>query len=159
MGLGSRKWLLAAALGALLSLAGVAVAASPHFVRGPDITDLGQVARVTGTIAGLGGDDVTVRVDATGTAEVVCISPGGNVAPGQQTTATASGSDSNVEVKNGRASFDVTTDPPPDPDPAEVCPNSKWDAEITDVDFTSVRIRVFQPSGSNNAVLDETFSV
>lgn len=43
-----------------------------------------------------------------------------------------------VDVKNGRASFDVTTEEPTAP--AGSCPNPKWTADVTDVAFTTATI-------------------
>jgi hypothetical protein len=130
-----------------LALAAVpALAANPHFQSGPTFTDLGTRVNATGTIAGLGNQDVTVEVLATGTGTVTCTNPAGNVAPGQTQEINTSGSDSDIEVKNGKATFSVTTEPPPPPANAKAagCPNNKWRARITDVDFTSATINVFQ---------------
>jgi hypothetical protein len=145
---------------ALLLGSSVALAASPHFIGPVRATDVGTQLRVTGSIAGLGNENIDVQVVAEGVASITCTNPGGNVAPGQDTSITATGTATNVEVKNGRASFDVTTAAPT----AEgafvngvlVCPNPQWTATITDVAFTSYTINVFQPSGSGNLVLSET---
>ena len=83
-------------------------------------------------------------VEAAGTATVTCTNPAGNVAPGQRTTVDATGSQIGIELKNGRATFSVTTLEPADPDPAEVCPNRKWTADITDVQFTSYDLTLVQ---------------
>jgi hypothetical protein len=144
----------------VVALAAVpAIAANPHFVGTPDCTDNGRTVTCEGSAAGLGNQNVRVVVRAVGTAEVVCISPGGNRAPGQDTTATATGSDVITDVKNGRLNFDVTTAAPQDPNPAEVCPNRRWDANITDVNFTSVTISLFQPPNADEPVLRQTFNL
>jgi hypothetical protein len=121
-----------------------AAQAAITFHAGPTFTDEGTTLNVTGNVSGLGNEDLTVVLDATGTGSVTCTNPAGNVAPGQATTVNASGSQSDIEVKNGRASFDVTTAEPPAPDPAVVCPNRKWTATITDVDFTSATLTFIQ---------------
>jgi hypothetical protein len=144
----------------VVALAAVpAIAANPHFMGAPDCTDNGQTITCTGSVAGLGNQDVKVVVRAEGTAEVVCISPGGNRAPGQDTSVVASGSQTITNVKNGRINFRVTTLAPQDPNPAEVCPNRRWDANITDVNFTSVTISIFQPPNANEPVLRRTFNL
>jgi hypothetical protein len=144
----------------VVALAAVpAIAAHPHFVGGaPTCTDNGQTVTCTGSVAGLGNQNVKVVVTAVGTAEVVCINPAGRRAPGQDTSVSASGSQTITNVENGRINFDVTTSAPQDPNPAQVCPNRKWDANITDVDFTRATIEIFQPPNANNPVLSRTFN-
>jgi hypothetical protein len=127
----------------IVFLSGTAQAAV-MFHSGPTFTDLGTTLRVTGNVSGLGNGDLTAQITATGLADVTCTNPAGNVAPGQRTSVTTSGTQSGIEVKNGRATFDVTTAEPGPLDPAVVCPNSKWTATITDVDFTSATLTLIQ---------------
>lgn len=147
---------LALTAGMLLALSISALAANPHFVVDPVFTDLGDTVNVTGSVAGLGNEDITVVVDAVGTATLICTNPGGNVAPGQTQQISASGVQENIHVENGRANFNVTTDPPQlVGTPRELgCPNNKWTPSITDVDFTSATLTVYQ---GGVAVLTETF--
>jgi len=63
---------------------------------------------------------------------------------GQRTTFTTSGSQTGIEPKNGRATFDVTTAEPGPLNPAVVCPNKKWTATITDVHFSSATLTLTQ---------------
>jgi hypothetical protein len=143
----------------LLSLTATAVfAQNPHFVGRITFTNLGTQLQATGSVAGLGNTNIDVILDAQGIATIECTNPGGNVAPGQTKAVAATGSQTSIEVKNGRANFNVTTDPPPAPDPAEVCPNPQWSAAIVSVTFTSATITVIQPSGSGNVVLQRTFT-
>jgi hypothetical protein len=131
----------------MMALAAVpALAANPHFLRGPTFTDNGTTVTTTGTIAGLGNQDVTVQVLASGTGTVTCRNPAGKVAPGQDQEINTSGTQTGIEVKNGKATFSVTTLPPAQPTDATDagCPNDKWRARITDVDFTSATINVYQ---------------
>jgi hypothetical protein len=131
----------------VMALAAVpALAANPHFLRGPMFTDNGTTVTTTGTIAGLGNQDVTVEVLASGTGEVTCQNPTGRRAPGQDQEINTSGSQTGLEVKNGKVTFSVTTLPPAQPTDATDagCPNDKWTATITDVEFTSATINVFQ---------------
>src|SRR5512132_1350827 len=88
-----------------LILATVALAANVHFTSGPDFSSSNGALRACGTIAGLGNQDVTIRLSATATTQ--CVNKGGNPPPGQRTTVT--GSVSNLEPKNGSLSFCVTT--------------------------------------------------
>ncbi len=141
----------------IVAMATAAVAQNPHFIGTPRFTDLGTTLRVTGSVAGLGNENIDVVLTATGTAEIQCRNPGGNIAPGQDKTVTVTGTQTNVEVKNGRANFSVTTAEPVAP--ADACPNPQWTPIVTDVVFTSATITVIQPSGSGNVVLQQTFAL
>jgi hypothetical protein len=134
------------------------LAQNPHFIRGPFFSDQGTQLLVTGTVAGLGNEDIDVVVDATGIATVECINPGGNRAPGQDTTVDVSGEANDVQVKNGRATFRVLTDEPLVTG-AEACPNPAWTADVTEVEFTEATITIFQPAGTNTIVFEETFEL
>ena len=80
--------------------------ASPHFVEGPTFTDNGTTLTASGSVAGLGNEDVTVAVAAKGTATIVCRNPAGKVAPGQTQNVNVSGQQTITDVKNGRVVWD-----------------------------------------------------
>src|SRR5207302_705964 len=83
-----------------------AVASNPHFVVGPTFTVISSGAlEATGSVAGLGNQNVTVVLSATGSR--TCTNGGGNQPPGQRQT--VSGSQTITNVENGRINFDVTT--------------------------------------------------
>ena len=135
----------------------VAIAQNAHFVGDPTCVDIGTQVRCSGKIAGLGEGPVTLQIEAVGIATTECANPAGNVAPGQTTTVESAGTFELGKPRGGQITFRrVTTDPPPAPDPAEVCPNAKWTATITDVEFTTATLVVFQ---GDVEVLRETVEV
>ena len=95
-----------------------AMAASPHFKKGgvPVCTFSGTTSipvTCTGTLAGLGNEDLNIHVSVSGFALYQCQNAGGNTAPGQNrvlagpaTSDTAIPADA---IKNGNLTF--TTNP------------------------------------------------
>ena len=156
-------FVLLTVLMAFTAAAPPALAASPHFVVGPSFTvnDNGTVT-ATGDVAGLGNKNIDVVLTAELNVEVLCRNPGGNIAPGQTQQTTVTGTQTDIEVKNGRASFDVTTAAPaldPTLTPKQLgCPNNKWTPEIGEVTVVSATLQIIQPAGSDNVVLEETFT-
>lgn len=116
--------------------------AAVKFHSGPTFTDRGTTLNVTGNVSGLGNENLTATLSATGLASVECINPAGNRAPGQDTSVVTTGTQSNIEVKNGRATFNVTSAEPKVSSSA--CPNRKWRAVVTDVDFSSATLTLSQ---------------
>jgi len=127
---------------------------SAHFVTGPTFTDQGTTLKATGSVAGLGNGDVTVTLNATGTATVLCTNPGGNIAPGQTQNVNVSGQQTITDVKNGRVTFSVTTIAPTAPKNA--CPNGKWTASVTNVNFSSATL-IVQQGGQTVLTASQTF--
>jgi hypothetical protein len=124
------------------TLEGRQLLSSPHYVVGPTFTDNGTTLTASGSVAGLGNEDVTVLLNAQGTATIICTNPAGNVAPGQTKDVNVSGSQTITDVKNGRVNFSVTTIAPTAP--ADACPNRKWTASVTNVDFNTATLIVQQ---------------
>lgn len=125
--------LLAAALVALVPAA--ALAANAHFVVGPDTTITDSSATTTGSIAGLGNQDVTIvqTIDVA----VTCANPGRNAdVPGQR--ASFSSAVAGLRPENGRVNFEITTTVG---DLSGACPNGRWTATGTVV---SAAGQVFQ---------------
>jgi hypothetical protein len=126
---------------AALALGGVAQAQSGHFLTGGgnpiSCQDTSVTLTCTGKVAGLGGTTFRIQVEADGTAIVECTNPGGNVAPGQDTTITAEGNTGNLPTpRNGSYRFSVPTTAPVVPN-TPTCPNPQWTADVIDVVFTT----------------------
>jgi hypothetical protein len=125
---------------AMLAFPGVANAQSGHFVQTQTCTDIGTQVRCSGKVAGLGGTTFEITVAAQGTATVVCINPGGNRAPGQDTSVTVSGSSGPLATpRNGQFRYTVTSVAPTLP-ATPTCPNNQWTPVVTDVAFTTATI-------------------
>src|SRR5262249_26959050 len=109
-----------------------AYAASVHVKSGPFFTDNGLTLTATGTLAGLGFQDIQVDMSATANPIATCTNPSGkNQPPGRNpapvTVAATPESIPASAIKNGNASFSVTTNAPTTPIPgAPDCPGSSW---------------------------------
>jgi len=118
----------------------------------PDYTDLGIQLNASGSLSGMGNEDILVTIEAEADVVSVCQNQGGNEAPGQNPAPiTVSGSQSipSEEIKNGNVAFSVTTLAPLTPIPgAPDCPNPNWEEIIEDLIFTSATITVEQPLGT-----------
>jgi hypothetical protein len=144
-----RYLVLAAVVAAALAFPVAASAQSGHFVTGggnaPSCTDQGTTVLCTGKVAGLGGTTFEITIDAVGIASVECTNPGGNVAPGQDTTVATEGTTGTQPTpRNGQFQFNVATlDPEPLP-PTPTCPNNQWTPNIVDVTFTEATLTLLE---------------
>jgi len=138
-----------AVLAALILTAGASLAQSGHFLSGgrnaPQCLDIGTQVTCSGAVAGLGGTTFEITIEAAGIAEVECTNPGGNVAPGQDTSVTVAGSTDPLPTpKNGRYNFSITSDSPDPLPPTPTCPNAAWTANVVDVQFTTATLSLFE---------------
>jgi len=136
---------------------GPAVAQSGHFLTGGGnaarCTDIGTQVRCTGKVAGLGGTTFEITIEATGLATVECINPGGNRAPGQDTSVNVAGSTDPLPTpRNGQFRFTVTTDAPGPLPATPTCPNSQWTPVITDVSFTTATLSLFEDGALSDQI-------
>ena len=136
----------------LLALPSAASAQSGHFVGTQTCTDIGTQVQCSGKVAGLGGTTFTITVSAQGTASVTCTNPAGNVAPGQSFTTTVTGTSGPFPTpRNGQARYTVKSDAPTAP--AGSCPNPRWTATVTDVQFTTATLTLFEDGQSDQVTV------
>lgn len=147
------------ALASLVMFGSMAQAASVHTKGTPTITvNPDDTLTFSGSLAGLGNQDVTITIVAEGDASVILLNPSGQYVPGQNrfpviTAATTTISAS--EIKNGNVSFSLTTSEPENPTWEEAgAPNANWSAFINEVDYDSVTIVVQQ---GGKIVLTKTY--
>ena len=97
-----------------LALASTAVAASPHYIRGPDATVSGNSLTVSWKAAGLGNTTESVDFSLTGTADVTsqCFTKSGNPVNGvpksEQVDVDVTGT---FPVRNGQVTGSLTVEP------------------------------------------------
>lgn len=103
---------------------------SPHFMNA-DCWQDGDNVVCQGRIAGVGSQNRTVRVTATGTADVLCTNPGGQRVEAQDQPITAAGSGAVVESTNGTFVFYVTATPAA----TNACPNGRWTFQLANVEY------------------------
>ena len=142
---------------ALMIPVGEAVAQSGHFLTGggnaPKCVDIGTQVSCTGKVAGLGGTTFEITIEAEGVASVECTNPGGNVAPGQNTSvAVEGGTGPQLTPRNGQFKFTITTDEPGPLPATPTCPNNQWTAEIVDVTFTTATLTLFEDGVQSDQV-------
>jgi hypothetical protein len=105
--------LLLTTFGLLVAMSASALAGSPHFVRGPDVTTSGNTLTVTGSIAGLGNVD-SAFFELAGTVDVSsrCYTKSGNApqAANKQELVTVD-QDGTFPVRNGRTNVVFTVTP------------------------------------------------
>jgi hypothetical protein len=177
----SRRLLVFAATVLVAGLAVTsALGSSVHFKKGgtPSCTISGAgtsstSTTCTGSVAGLGGEDVTIDVTVGGFAVYQCQNGGGNTAPGQNrvlegptTTPTTIGKD---EIKNGNLTFTTNSAALSAENTvsgaAAGCPNPNWTGVNPTLTVTDVTLKFYQGgsliftcSASNPKGLPSTFT-
>jgi hypothetical protein len=159
-----RLYSVALAMFVIVGLTATAAsAASVHFKKNgtPTCTISGTGTNststtCTGSVAGLGGEDIVILVTVSGSAVYNCENQGGNQATGQNrvltgpaTTPTDIDSDA---IKNGNLTF--TTNPASLSAPTTVtgaqagCPNPNWTGVNPQLTLTDIKLEFFQPAGT-----------
>jgi hypothetical protein len=150
-----KRFMLSSALSLVVLVFGAssALAQSGHFVGTPTCTDIGTQVTCTGKVAGLGGTTFEITIEAEGIATVECSNPAGNVAPGQDTAVTVSGTTTPLPTpRNGQFRFTVTSDNPEPLPPTPTCPNAKWTANIVDVTFTTATLTLLEGGVESDSI-------
>jgi hypothetical protein len=142
-------------------MATAALAASPHFKRGgtPVCTFSGTnsvTVRCTGTLAGLGGENLLITVGVSGSAVYQCQNGGGNLATGQNKVlvgpATTTTPIDSSAIKNGNLVFNTNpvtlTAPTTVSGAAAGCPNPNWTGVNPALTVTSITLVIEQPVGT-----------
>ena len=151
-------FLILGGLVAVVFAAGPAFASSPHFKKGgePVCTFSGTTSipvTCTGTLAGLGMEDLNVHLAVSGFALYQCQNGGGNTAPGQNKVlegpATSKTSIPASAIKNGNLMFTTNTATltaePTVSGAIAGCPNSNWMGVNPVLTLTSITLDIFQP--------------
>src|SRR6266571_5221614 len=158
-----RRFAIASLLAMLMLVLAVSVAfaSSPHFKKGgePVCTFSGTTSipvTCTGTLAGLGNEDLKLSLSVSGFALYQCQNGGGNTAPGQNKVlvgpATSQTSIPASQIKNGNLTF--TTNPAVLTAPSTVsaqvagCPNNNWTGVNPVLTVTSITLTIEQPPGT-----------
>lgn len=119
---------------------------SGHFVGTQRCIDAGTTLVCKGKVGGLNGDTFQINVKAKGTAVIECENPGGNVAPGQDTTLAVwvTGSTGLLATpESGYYRYTISTITPTVPD-YPTCPNKKWNAHVVDVIFDTATLTLLE---------------
>ncbi len=126
------------------------VGGAPAFQAGqPLVHHLGLRLSQHVKLAGLGNDDLVVRLQATGRPAAVCANPGGgNQAPRQNAADVSVDSGSSRSrrrrSKNGDVAFELTTAGGPSTEGAPDSRNPRWTEIVTGVAFTCATLTVQQ---------------
>jgi hypothetical protein len=143
---------------ALVLTASTASAASPHFKKGgePTCTFSGTTSipvTCTGTLSGLGNDDLNIHLAVSGFALYQCQNGGTNIARGQNKVLEGPAtSDTGIPasaIKNGNLTFATNpatlTAAPTVSGATAGCPNPNWTGVNPVLTLTSITLDIFQP--------------
>lgn len=134
-----------------------ALAASPHFKKNgtPVCTVTGsgtsQSVSCTGTLTGLGNEDLLIETTVSGFAVYQCQNRGGTIAPGQNKVLEGPVTEPTVvpagEIKNGNVTFRAGATLTADPTVSAAvagCPNDNWVGINPTLTITSIMLEISQ---------------
>ena len=140
----------------LVVAASAASAASPHFKRGGEpVCNISggttATATCTGTLTGLGNEDLLIETTLSGFAVYQCQNQGGNIAPGQNKVLTGPTTTPTTvpagSIKNGNVTYTAggTLSASPTVSGQEAgCPNSHWTGVNPTLTVTSISETISQ---------------
>ena len=140
----------------LVLAASAANASSPHFKRGgtPACRDAGTALECTGSLAGLGNENLTFILQADSFGTFACRTPSGKNEPyGQNKVYFPVNDVTSIdasEIKNGSLNFTISApDIPPTATPQQAgCPSTSWSTRLVDLEFSNISLEIQQPTGT-----------
>jgi hypothetical protein len=139
-----------AASALLLMAPMLAAAASPHFIKTPQITKNSNLS-LTASFKAAGLANLPTGAFLTssgGTAELQCVNPGGNNPPPKLVDfGPLQGQTTNIQPRNGQITASATIGPPSLPGPSEICPNPNWSVQIVSLTYEDVVLHIQQNGG------------
>jgi hypothetical protein len=123
-----------------------------HFVGDPDLTPNDGTLTVEGEVAGAGGGGEAI-LSATAEATLGCITRGGGEPGGLEDVDTATTGSDTFNTRNGRGSFEVTTDEVSISDFDFDCPSRNQREVIVgdDIEFTNIVLTIEAQTGTITA--------
>jgi hypothetical protein len=127
---------------------------SPHVVGDLSYTFDGNLATISGTVAGLGSGwgDATASGSVSLTFDITCTNQGGTAAPGQQGGSTTVSGTGTVDGPNANGTYTFTLTASVDTSNARRlgCPNSKtWTASADITGATLLSLTFTNPDGTS----------
>lgn len=126
-----------------------------HFVDDPNLERDDGTLTATGEVAGAGGGGEAI-LEATASATLGCVNRGGNEPSGLQTVDTTTTGSDTFNTRNGRGSFDVTTDEVTASDFDFSCPSRNMrEVLVGDIEFTNIVLTIEAQTGTITATFPD----
>jgi hypothetical protein len=122
-----------------------------HFVGNPDLERDDGSLTATGEVAGAGGGGEAI-LSADVSATLGCVNRGGNEPSGLQTVDTTTTGSDTFNTRNGRGTFEVTTDEVTISDFDFDCPSRNMrEVLVGDISFTNIVLTIEAQTGTITA--------